>query len=68
METPFAAFFYAHANELADANLVEDFEGVGLDYAVVLVEFKELGSVVAREAECHLCEVAAHRSACRSPA
>ncbi len=52
-----AAFLYAHADELAYADLVEYFEGIGLDYAVFLVEFEEFGSVVAREAEGHLGQV-----------
>lgn len=42
-----AAFFYAHADELTDAFLVEDFEGVDFDDAVFLVEFEEFGCVVA---------------------
>ena len=52
-----ATFLYTHSHELAYAFLVEDGEGVGLDYAVLLVEFKELGRIVTREAECHLGEV-----------
>ena len=52
-----ATFADAHFNELAYANLVEDFEGIGLDDAVFLVEFEELGSIVTREAEGHLGEV-----------
>lgn len=51
------AFLDAHLNELADAFLVEHFEGIGLDDAVLLVELEELGSVVTREAEGHLGEV-----------
>ena len=42
-----AAFLDTHFHELPNTFLVEDFEGVGLDYAVFLVELEELGSVVA---------------------
>ena len=52
-----ATFADAHFDELAYADLVEDFEGIGLDDAVFLVEFEELGSIVTREAEGHLGEV-----------
>ena len=51
------AFFNAHLDELANAFLIENFEGIGLDDAVFLVELEELGSVVARETEGHLGKV-----------
>ena len=50
-------FLDAHLYELANAFLIEDFEGVSFDDAVLFVEFEEFGSVVTREAEGHLCEV-----------
>lgn len=51
------AFLDAHLYELAHAFLIEDFERIGLDDAVLFVEFEEFGSVITREAEGHLCEV-----------
>ncbi len=51
------AFFYAHTDELAYAFLIKNFEGIGLDYAMLLIELEELGRIITREAECHLCEV-----------
>ena len=51
------AFFNAHADELADTFLVENFKWIGLDDAVFFVEFQELGCIIARETEGHLGEV-----------
>ena len=50
-------FLYTHAYKLAYAFLIEYFEGVGLDDAVLFVELEELGCVVTRETEGHLGEV-----------
>ncbi len=52
-----ATLFNTHLHELANAFLIEYFEGIGLDDAMFLVELEELGSVVAREAEGHLGKV-----------
>lgn len=52
-----AAFLNAHLYELAHTFLIKDFEGIGLDDAVFLIEFEELGSVIAGETEGHLGKV-----------
>ena len=52
-----AAFEYRLADQLSHAVAVEDLERVVLQNAFLQVDRQELGDVVAREAERHLCQV-----------